>query len=108
LIGQYNDIIDQFENWWVIHYRTYSTNIRRIELIHKFNRSPIHFKGETALLMAQTQLIKKGSQWEKLLDLRNGGDIKEQGVNEDGTAFWVGRKLGVKQRPPLDYLPPAL
>jgi hypothetical protein len=56
-----------------------------------------HFKEETALIMEQTASIRPGSKWSKMLELRNGGKIKAQGVQSDGTAFWVGTKFGTKQ-----------
>jgi hypothetical protein len=70
--------------------------------------SALCFKEETALLMAQTQSIKEDSKWKKLLDSLNGRDIKEIGVKDDGTAFWVGTKQGTKQLTPLNHLPLAM
>jgi hypothetical protein len=68
----------------------------------------LHFKEETSLLMEKTASIQPDSEWSKILERRNGGKTKAQGVRSDGTAFWVGTKMGTKQLSPLNHLPPAL
>jgi hypothetical protein len=68
----------------------------------------LHFKEETSLLMEKTASIQPDSEHSQILELRNGGKTKDQGVRSDGTAFWVGTKMGTKQLSPLNHLPPAL
>ena len=58
--------------------------------------------------MEKIQSMRPLIEESKLLELCNGGKIKEQGVKDDGTVFWVGSKLGTKQLSPPNHASAAM